>query len=39
LALANAARRAGVRFAHVLADRPIREVARQLAAAGILEAA
>ena len=39
MSLATAARRAGVRFAHVLADRPIREVARQLAAAGILEAA
>ena len=39
LALATAARRAGVRFAHILADRPIRDAARQLAAAGILEAA
>lgn len=39
LALAGAARRAGVRFAHVLADRPVRDVARQLAATGIFEAA
>jgi len=37
--LANAARRTGARFAHVLADTPIRDVARQLAAAGVLEAA
>ena len=34
-----AARRAGARFAHVVAGAPIRDVARQLAAAGVLEAA
>ncbi|HSC27810.1 MAG TPA: DUF58 domain-containing protein [Vicinamibacterales bacterium] len=38
LALSRAARRAGARFAHVLTDTPIRGVARQLAAAGVLEA-
>lgn len=39
LALARAARRAGARFAHVHAGTPVRDVARQLAAAGVLEAA
>lgn len=39
LALARAARRAGAHFAHVHAGTPIRDVARQLAAAGVLEAA
>jgi uncharacterized protein (DUF58 family) len=39
LGLSRAARRAGARFAHVRADTPIRDVARQLAAAGVLEAA
>jgi uncharacterized protein (DUF58 family) len=37
--LSRAARRAGARFAHVLAGMPIREVARQLASAGVVEAA
>lgn len=36
-ALSRAARRAGAGFAHVLAGNPIRNVARQLAAAGILD--
>jgi uncharacterized protein (DUF58 family) len=39
LSLANAARRTGARFAHVLAETPLRQAARQLAATGILEAA
>jgi uncharacterized protein (DUF58 family) len=39
LSLATAARRAGARFAHVLAETPLRQTARQLAATGILEAA
>lgn len=39
LGLSTAARRAGARFAHVLAGAPIRDIARQLAAAGVLEAA
>lgn len=39
LELAHAARRAGARFVHVVAGTPIRQVARQLAAAGVLEAA
>ena len=39
LGLSSAARRTGARFAHVLAETPIREAARQLAAAGVLEAA
>jgi uncharacterized protein (DUF58 family) len=37
LGLAAAARRAGARFVHVVAGAPIAQVARQLAAAGILE--
>jgi uncharacterized protein (DUF58 family) len=37
-ALSRAARRVGARFAHVVAGTPIRDVARQLAAAGVLEA-
>lgn len=37
--LSTAARRAGARFVHVVADAPLRTVARQLAAAGVLEAA
>jgi len=37
LGLSRAARRAGARFAHVVAGTPIRSVARELAAAGILE--
>jgi uncharacterized protein (DUF58 family) len=37
LGLSRAARRTGARFAHVLAGTPIREVARGLAAAGVLE--
>lgn len=37
LALSRAARRVGARFAHVLAGTAIRDVARQLAAAGILD--
>ena len=37
LGLATAARRAGARFVHVVAGAPIAQVARQLAAAGILE--
>jgi hypothetical protein len=39
LGLSRAARRAGARYAHVLAGTPIRDVARQLAAAGVLESA
>lgn len=39
LALSRAARRAGARYTHVLAGIPVRDVARQLAASGILEAA
>ncbi|HEY0874316.1 MAG TPA: DUF58 domain-containing protein [Vicinamibacterales bacterium] len=39
LELAHAARRAGARFVHVVAGTPIRQVARELAAAGVLEAA
>ena len=39
LALSTAARRVGGRFAHVVAGPPVREVARGLAAAGVLEAA
>jgi hypothetical protein len=37
LGLATAARRVGARFVHVVAGAPIGAVARQLAAAGILE--
>jgi uncharacterized protein (DUF58 family) len=39
LGLSRAARRTGARFAHVVAGTSIREMARSLAAAGILEAA
>ena len=39
LGLSRAARRVGARFAHVVAGTPVREVARGLAAAGVLEAA
>jgi uncharacterized protein (DUF58 family) len=39
LGLSRAARRAGASFAHVVADTAIRDAARQLAAAGVLEAA
>ena len=39
LGLAAAARRVGARFAHVVAGTPVRDVARGLAAAGVLEAA
>lgn len=39
LGLAGAARRVGARFAHVVAGTPVRDVARELAAAGVLEAA
>ena len=39
LGLSRAARRTGARFAHVVAGAPVREVARRLAAAGVLEAA
>ena len=39
LALARAARRSGARFAHVVAGTPVRDVARSLAAAGVLDAA
>jgi uncharacterized protein (DUF58 family) len=39
LGLSRAARRAGARFAHIVAGTPLREVARGLAAAGVLEAA
>jgi hypothetical protein len=37
--LSGAARRVGGRFAHVVAGTPVRDVARGLAAAGVLEAA
>jgi uncharacterized protein (DUF58 family) len=37
LGLSRAARRVGARFAHVVAGTPIREVARGLASAGVLE--
>ena len=37
--LSTAARRAGARFVYVTAGRPVRDVARALAAAGVLEAA
>jgi hypothetical protein len=37
LGLSRAARRAGARFAHVIAGTPIREVARGLTVAGLLE--
>jgi uncharacterized protein (DUF58 family) len=39
LGLAGAARRVGASFAHVVAGTPVRDVARGLAAAGVLEAA
>ena len=39
LGLSLAARRVGGRFAHVVAGQPVRDVARTLATAGILEAA
>ena len=39
LGLSRAARRAGARFAHVVAGAPVRDVARALAAAAVLEAA
>jgi uncharacterized protein (DUF58 family) len=39
LGLSGAARRVGARFAHVIAGTPVRDVARGLAAAGVLEAA
>jgi uncharacterized protein (DUF58 family) len=39
LGLSLAARRAGARFAHVVAETPVRDVARGLAVAGVLEAA
>ncbi len=39
LGLSGAARRVGARFAYVVAGTPVREVARGLAAAGVLEAA
>ena len=39
LGLSGAARRVGARFAHVVAGTPVRDVARGLAAAGVLEAA
>jgi uncharacterized protein (DUF58 family) len=35
--LSNGARRVGARFVHIVADAPIRTMARQLAAAGVLE--
>lgn len=35
--LSRAARRVGARFAHVVAGTPVRQVARELAAAGVLE--
>jgi uncharacterized protein (DUF58 family) len=38
LGLSNGARRVGARFAHVVADTPLREASRALAAAGVLEA-
>ena len=37
LGLSRAARRAGARFVHVIAGMPIGDVARSLAAAGVLE--
>ena len=37
--LSRASRRSGARFAHVVAGTPVREVARRLAAAGVLEPA
>ena len=37
--LSTASRRAGAQFVHVMAGRPVRDVARALAAAGVLEAA
>jgi uncharacterized protein (DUF58 family) len=39
LALSTASRRVGARFAHVVAGTPVRDVARRLAAAGLVEAA
>jgi uncharacterized protein (DUF58 family) len=39
LSLSVAARRVGARFAHVVAGTPVRDVARGLAAAGVLETA
>jgi hypothetical protein len=39
LGLSTGARRAGARFAHFVAETPLREAARGLAAAGVLEAA
>jgi hypothetical protein len=39
LGLARAARRSGARFTHVVAGTPIRDVARGLAAAGVLDPA
>jgi hypothetical protein len=39
LGLSKASRRVGARFAHVVAGTSIRAVARQLAAAGVVEAA
>jgi uncharacterized protein (DUF58 family) len=39
LGLSTAARRAGASFAHVVAGTPVRDVARALAAAGVLESA
>ena len=39
LGLSTAARRAGARYAHVVAGAPVRDVARQLSAAGVLEGA
>jgi hypothetical protein len=39
LGLSRAARRAGARFAPVVAGTPLRDVARALAAAGVLEPA
>ena len=39
LGFSGAARRVGARFAHVIAGTPVRDVARGLAAAGVLEAA
>ncbi|MNC94702.1 hypothetical protein D3C83_116170 [compost metagenome] len=39
LGLSTAARRVGACFAHVVAGAPVRDVARRLAAAGMVEAA
>ena len=39
LALSRASRRAGARFTHVVAGTPVRTVARELAAAGVLDPA